>query len=252
MLLAASTALVEDRQSYLALRRFSYGLSAVLTLVQLAVLAPPVFDALSRDLLALPPDVAQLTHGALAWLLPWTAAIGYRRFRQGLLIRRNLTRRVAYGTIVRLVAMSLTALLAYRFLPLAGAHVGALALSVGVVAEAVASRRMTAGLVGELQQRQLPAEGNSSLRLGTIVSFYMPLALTSVLAMAVQPMVTFFMGQVGTRWNRLPCYLSSTASRSSSGRSACRILRSWSPFWAIGGNRSWRSSPSACVSGWAR
>ena len=195
MLLAASTALVEDRQSYLALRRFSYGLSAALTLAQLAVLAPPVFDALSRDLLALPPDVAQLTHGALAWLLPWTAAIGYRRFRQGLLIRRNLTRRVAYGTIVRLVAMSLTALLAYRFLPLAGAHVGALALSVGVVAEAVASRRMTAGLVGELQQRQLPAEGNSSLRLGTIVSFYMPLALTSVLAMAVQPMVTFFMGQ---------------------------------------------------------
>ena len=67
--------------------------------------------------------------------------------------------------------------------------------SVGVVVEAVVSRGMTAGLVAELQQMQPPAEGDASLRLGTIVSFYMPLALTSLLAMAVQPMVTFFMGQ---------------------------------------------------------
>lgn len=54
---------------------------------------------------------------------------------------------------------------------------------------------MTAGLVAELQQMPPPAEGDASLRLGTIVSFYMPLSLTSLLAMAVQPMVTFFMGQ---------------------------------------------------------
>ena len=52
---------------------------------------------------------------------------------------------------------------------------------------------MTAGLVAELQQMPPPAEGDASLRLWTIVSFYMPLALTSLLAMAVQPMVTFFM-----------------------------------------------------------
>ena len=44
MLMSASTALVEDRESYLALRRFSYSLSALLTLVQLVILAPPLFD----------------------------------------------------------------------------------------------------------------------------------------------------------------------------------------------------------------
>ena len=54
---------------------------------------------------------------------------------------------------------------------------------------------MTAGLVAELQQMPPPAEGDASLRLWTIVSFYMPRALTSLLSMAVQPMVTFFMGQ---------------------------------------------------------
>ena len=51
MLMTASTALVEDRQSYLALRRFAYGLSAALTLVQVGLLAPAVFDFVTRDLL---------------------------------------------------------------------------------------------------------------------------------------------------------------------------------------------------------
>ena len=195
MLTSASTALVEDRQSYLALRRFAYGLSAAITLVQLIVLVPPVFDLLTRDLLALPNDVAQLTYGGLALLLPWPAAIGYRRFRQGLLIRHNLTRRVAYGTVLRLVTMSLTALLAYQFLPLAGAHVGALALSVGVLVEAFASRLMTATVVPELLQRTRLPGAAAGLRLGGLIDFYTPLALTSLLTMAVQPMVTFFMGQ---------------------------------------------------------
>ena len=195
MLMSASTALVEDAKSYLALRRFAYGLSAAITVVQLIVLVPPIFDLLMRDLLALPSDVAQLTYGGLALLLPWPAAIGYRRFRQGLLVRHNLTRRVAYGTVLRLGTMSVTALLAFQFLPLAGAHVGALALSVGVLVEAFASRWMTASVVPALLRRTGSPDSAAGLRLGALIDFYTPLALTSLLTMAVQPMVTFFMGQ---------------------------------------------------------
>ena len=194
MLMSASTALVEDRPSLEALRRFAYGLIALLTLVQLVVLLPPVFDAVAR-LLALPGDVARLTHGGLALLLPWPAAIGYRRFRQGLLIRHNLTRRVAYGTVIRLAAMSLTAFLAFRLTSLAGAYVGSLALSVGVVVEAFASRLMTRRVVPALLARDRPPERMDTLRLPAIINFYVPLALTSLLALSVQPMVTFFMGQ---------------------------------------------------------
>ena len=193
MLMSASTALVEDRESYLALRRFSYGLSALLTLVQVGFLAPPVFDAVCRGL-ALPEEVAKLTHGGLLIMLPWTGAIGYRRFRQGLLIRSNLTRRLAYGTAIRLVTMSICALTAYRYSSMPGAHIGALALSVGVVLEAVASRFMTASVPGVLGRRA-SAESLAGLRLGALVRFYGPLALTSLLALAAQPTVTFFMGQ---------------------------------------------------------
>ena len=195
MLMAASTTLVKDRQSYLALRRFTYGLGGALTLVQIVVLVPSIFDIVARDLLALPPDVAQLTHGGLTWLLPWTFAIGYRRFRQGLLIRRRLTRRVAYGTGIRLATMSLTALIGYRWLSLPGSHLGALALSAGVVAEAVASRLMTTGVVRDVLRQERNSERSMTLTLGTFVTFYAPLALTSLIAMAVQPLVTFFMGQ---------------------------------------------------------
>ena len=195
MLMTASTALVEDRQSYFALRRFSYGLSATLTLVQVLLLGPPIFNFVAHELLRLPPDVARLTYGGLVWLLPWTLAIGYRRFKQGLLIRRHLTRRIVYGTVLRLATMSLTALAAYHWLTLPGAHLGALALSTGVIAEAIASHMMTRKVIPEILRKQEKPKRLKELSFGVLVRFYTPLALTSLIAMAGQPLVTFFMGQ---------------------------------------------------------
>jgi hypothetical protein len=67
-----------------------------------------------------------------------------------------------------------------------------LALSVGVVAEAAASRWMV-----RREKARLLAHADLELALGwgAIMGFYAPLAMTSMLAMAVQPTVTFFMGQ---------------------------------------------------------
>lgn len=194
MLSSASTALVEDGPSFRALRRFTWGLAALVTAGQVAVLLPPCFDALAGAL-QLPPDVARRTYGALAILLPWPAAIAYRRFRQGLLIRHHQTRRVAYGTVVRLVAMSLLALAAFRALDLPGAYAGALALSGAVVAEAIASHLMTRPLVREPAGRPRAAARLDVLRLPALVRFYAPLAMTSTIALSIQPLVTFFMGQ---------------------------------------------------------
>ena len=109
MLLTASNSLVRDRQSYFALRRFASGLNAAVTAVMVIVVVPPVFGFVAGTLMGLPPEVARLVHIATAILIPWPAAIGYRRFYQGILVRHGLTRRVAYGTVVRLASMSLTA-----------------------------------------------------------------------------------------------------------------------------------------------
>jgi hypothetical protein len=195
MMMSAATALVKDRDSYCKLRKFAFSLNWILTAIMAVCLIPPVFKVISQNMIGLPPEVARLTHLASLCLLPWPGAIGYRRFYQGILIRSNLTRRVAYGTVIRLLAMSLTALWSYFFLAVPGAVVGTLALSVGVSAEAVASRLMARGAVRSLMEVKDDAGGRKPLTLRSISSFYYPLALTSVLGLAIMPMVTFFMGQ---------------------------------------------------------
>jgi len=195
MIMSAATALVRDRQAFHRLRRFTYALNALVTCAMVVLLSPPVFDVLVEGLIGLPREAARLTHVAAVLLLPWPAAIGYRRFYQGVMIRHGFPRGVAYGTVVRVSAMALAALGARRVPGLPGASVGALALSAGVVAEAVAARLMASGVVRHLldDRNPLPAGANSLTTAG-ILRFYYPLALTPLLALAVNPLITFFLG----------------------------------------------------------
>lgn len=228
MLMSASTALVEDGDSYRKLRRFAGGLNLLSTGLLLLVLLPPVYDLVMRSGLGLPEPVADLAYGALWLLLPWPAAIGYRRFLHGLLIRSGRTRRVAYGTGIRLAAMACTALLLAR-VGVPGVWVGASALSAGVMVEALVARIMARQVVRELaEEGEVPvsqavppepeAEGEpvagsggagaasraaapgghvpgSQLTYGIIARFYYPLALTSLIGLTTQPILTFFMGR---------------------------------------------------------
>jgi len=191
MMMSAAVALVHGRVSFLALRRFVSTLNAAITAVMLVLLAPPVFRALAQGLIGLPADVARLAHLGLALLLPWPAAIGYRRFYQGVLIRHGDTRRVAYGTVVRLATMAVSGGALYAWTRLPGIAVGAAALSIGVVCEAAASRVMAARAVRSL----LAGPDGPALPLPAIVRFYYPLALTSLLTLGMQPLLTFFLGQ---------------------------------------------------------
>ncbi len=193
MIMSASTALVKDRNSFLKLRNFTYLLNLVITLLMLIVLIPPVFDYIAIDLITLPLHIAHLTHIAVAILLPWPASIGYRRFYQGILIRNNLTRRVAFGTIFRLVTMAVTALILYFSTNADGVVVGATAMSVGVTSEALVIKLMTLSTLKNL--RMVSDKNENSLDYRGLVNFYYPLALTSMLTLGVQPMVSFFLAQ---------------------------------------------------------
>ena len=193
MMMSAAIALVTDRASYLRLRTFTHALNAAVTLALGFLLLPPVFDFVGRTLIGLPDEVAERTWLALLVLLPWPATIGFRRFYQGVLIGHGQTRRVAYGTIVRLVSMLTVALLLARLSELEGAMIGAAALSAGVTAEALASRVMANQAVRSLMA-QASADTSKTLKYAEIVRFYIPLALTTVLALGVHPLVTFFVG----------------------------------------------------------
>jgi hypothetical protein len=145
--------------------------------------------------MGLPAEVADLTHGALWFFLPWPAAIGYRRFLQGVLIRSGKTRRVAYATILRIFGMVGGALLGFLVLDIPGAWVGALSLASGVTFEAVAVRFMAAPTVRALLAGQRESHSPREMPYREIAAFYFPLALTSMIGLAVHPMLTFFMGR---------------------------------------------------------
>jgi O-antigen/teichoic acid export membrane protein len=192
MMMSASTALVKDFNSYKKLGNFNFAVSSLITVIMLIILIPSIFDFIAIDLIKLTPEVEELTYKAFFVLLPWPGAIGYRRFYQGIMIRHNLTKRVAYGTIVRLLSMSITALVLYLYSKLDGAVIGAAALSVGVTIEAIASRIMAHQIVTRLKNEKL---NNDDLTYKEMFEFYYPLALTSLIGLGVHPMVTFFIGQ---------------------------------------------------------
>jgi progressive ankylosis protein len=211
MLMSASTALVEDAASYRRLRAFAMMLNALATAMLLFMLIPPVYDGLMTTILGLPAEISSLVYGALWILLPWPAAIGYRRFLHGVLIRSGRTRLVAYGTGIRLLSMFATALGLFLWGGVPGAWVGAAALSIGVCVEAIAARIMVAPALRDLlggenaDVARAPAPprvrgfgwvGRISLSgYGDISRFYFPLALTSLIALTVHPLLTFFMGR---------------------------------------------------------
>lgn len=192
MLMSASTALVTGRHSYIKLKKFTDILNAAITGIQLVILIPPVFRFIVVGLMEVPENVAELAHAALLIFLPWAASIGYRRFYQGILIRNNLTRMVTYGTLVRLSVIVITGLLLF-FAGISGAYVGAGAMALAVVCEAIATRIMVSGTLKELKPEEDTVKGNLSLR--SVSRFYFPLALTSILSLGVHPFVTFFLGR---------------------------------------------------------
>jgi Na+-driven multidrug efflux pump len=195
MIMSASTVLVKDHYSYLKLRNFTNALNVLLTILMLILLIPSIFYFITERWINLPKNVARLTYYACVILLPWPGAIGYRRFYQGILIRRNLTRRVAYGTVIRLLTMSTVALISFWFFKIEGAMLGALALSMGVSLEGIASRIMAHQSVKYFVNNKPTEETDNNLTYTEILTFYYPLALTSILGLGVHPMVTFFIGQ---------------------------------------------------------
>lgn len=192
MLMSTSTALVTGNHSYRKIKHFADLLNVGVTVVQMVMLIPPVFRFIVTGLMGVPEDVAGVAHTALLIFLPWAASIGYRRFYQGILIRNNLTRRVTYGTVVRLAVIVTAGLLLYSA-GVKGAYVGAGAMSLAVISEAIATRLMAASTVRSLAGREDNENGHLDLR--KISRFYYPLALTSLLSLGVHPFVTFFLGR---------------------------------------------------------
>ncbi len=191
MLLAASTALSRDGASYLSLRNFMHRLSAGLTLVQLVLATTPLYDFVVTRLIAVPEAVVEPARIGLLIAVPWTWTIAYRRFNQGILIRHGASRAVGVGTLLRLIANVVVlgaGLWLHRVAPQltpSGVALGSSAVLAGVVAEATFVRWRVTPIIRRHFDLDSPA--GEGIALGELLRFYVPLALTSLLALIMQP-----------------------------------------------------------------
>lgn len=185
MLLAASTALSRDWASYKKIRRFMNVTSAVLTALHILVAFTPLYDLIARQILGVPEPILEPGRIGLMIMTPWTWSIAYRRFNQGVLIRFDHSRAVGTGTIVRLSADLLVLGIGFFRGDIPGIIVASSAVTAGVICEA-----LFVGIAVQpvLRHRLRPAPPVATpITLRSFLEFYIPLAMTSLLGLIVQP-----------------------------------------------------------------
>ncbi len=191
MLLAASTALCKNRAAHRRVWRFMMWSAAILTTLHALVAFTPLSYVVLQDLMDAEPQLVEPARLGLMVSLPWTWAIAYRRFHQGVLIRFGHSRAVGAGAVVRVGTVVLCLglgyyMLQYTALTPSGVLVGTGAHAMGVVVEAV-----FIGLWAWPVRRKQFEEGASSGEAPAwpeFFRFYVPLALTSMISLASRPL----------------------------------------------------------------
>ena len=186
MLLAASTALSKDWASYLKIRRFMMWTGGILTAIHLVFAYTPLFYPFVRNVLGAPEEIIEPAKIGMMIMIPWTWTIAYRRFHQGVLIRFQHSKWVGIGTAVRLTANIIAMAIGIMVGGLPGIVIGTSGIAAGVTIEAI--------YVGIVVQRVLRDELKPAPTLEPALTwrgffdFYIPLAMTSLLLLIVQPM----------------------------------------------------------------
>lgn len=185
MLLAASTALSKDLDSYYTLRRYMTVAGAVLTGLHILIAFTPLYYVVVEGIIGAPQEIVAPARIGFMIMTPWTWSIAYRRFNQGALIRFGHSRAVTIGTIIRLSTNWLVLGLGYSTGSFPGIVVGPSAVAMGVICEAIYSGFAVRPVVKTDLASAKPVD--EPLTLGAFLSFYIPLALTSLILLLALP-----------------------------------------------------------------
>jgi hypothetical protein len=189
-LLSTSTALAKNRQSYCILRKFTLHLMIATTLIHILVGYTSFYDLIVVDLIGIPESLYEPTRVGLQILIFWSAAIAWRRFMQGILIRYGLTRYVGIGTIVRLLGSATTAISLAIFTNFPGIVVGAFALEVAVLSEAAFAHIAARKIIAEKFPPYSSNLEDENLTYLELLKFHWPLAASNIIFLAARPLVT--------------------------------------------------------------
>jgi hypothetical protein len=211
MLLATSTALATNARNYLTLRRFMIWINALATIEAVLIAFTSLYDVIVRSWMGIPRDIADAARPGMMIMILWSAAIGVRRFLQGVLIRHGQTRWIGYGTVVRLMASGGTGIMLAVFSRMPGVHIGSIGLMAGVCSEAVFVMVVARPTVRRIMTAH-ENQPSDTLTMWDVTVYHLPLAATSLLTLLAQPVI-------GAGLARMP--------------NAKENLAAWPVVWAI-------------------
>jgi hypothetical protein len=185
MLLAASTALSKDWASYVKVGRFMMIASLILTAFHVLVAFTPLYYVVVEGIIGVPQEIVEPAHIGLRIMTPWTWAIAFRRLNQGVLIRFDHSRAVGMGTFIRLSADAVVLAAGYLIGTIPGIVVATCAAIIGVISEATYIGLRVRPVLREELKPAAPVE--PVLTRPAFFRFYVPLALTSLIFLVVEP-----------------------------------------------------------------
>lgn len=185
MLLAASTALSKDEPSYRLVRRFMLIAGGSLTALHVLIAFTPLYYVIVGGIIGAPDEIVEPARFGLMIMTPWTGSIAYRRFNQGVLIRFGHSQTITIGTIIRLSADLVVLIAGYLIGNIPGIVVATSAVAAGVISEAIYSGIVVQPVVHSDLKRA--PKVSPVLTWGAFFDFYIPLAMTSLLFLLVQP-----------------------------------------------------------------
>lgn len=188
-MLAAATAVSGNTANYRLLLRFMHVFAVALTGLHLLIGLTPLYDLIVTGILNVPPDVTETSRLPFVVMAPFSAAVGYRRLWQGVLIRHGKTWVVPIVMIARLGLIAAVLAIGFASAALPGALLAAVALAAGVIVAAVAAGTLNAIMVAPRIPKPTPDDEVFSWR--GLLRFYAPLAITSVVFLVSQPVITF-------------------------------------------------------------
>jgi len=193
MLLAASTALSKDWASYKKLRSYMLLAGGTLTALHLLVALSPLYYFVAEVLLGAPSEIIEPARLGLLIMTPWTWTIAYRRLNQGVMIRFGHSNIIGIGTAVRLSTDIFVLSLGF-FLGWSGIVVATSAVASGVTAEALYIGFRSRSVL-RVDLKPAPVV-QPALTYRAFAVFYLPLVLTSLLTLLIQPMGSAALGRM--------------------------------------------------------
>lgn len=191
-LISASAALSTSATALRRLVVFGCSAGAVLSFALALVSVPSVFEVVIAPLFTIEPRVAELLQEGILILSPCPLAVGYRRLFQGVLIRSHRPRLVTLGTLTRLVGVTATGIELGLGSRLPGCSIACWSLTVGMVLESFVLRALAATTVSQLKRIEDAPEAPAY---GWIARFYAPLALTIMVTLSINPIVSSFVSR---------------------------------------------------------